>query len=120
MADKVLHIGVSTLGEALNRFEKVWQQVEKNGKREPEYRLSFASLPQLLSAVTPARLRLLEALRHKGEMTIYELAKRVRRNYKNVHTDIAKLVELGLVIKTDSGKITVPWDSIVAEIRLAA
>lgn len=78
------------------------------------------SLPQLHKELSPARWTLLETLRAEGEMTVYALAKHLGRNYKNVHTDVARLTALGLIEKTRDGKISVPWDVIAAKLKLAA
>jgi predicted transcriptional regulator len=53
-------------------------------------------------------------------MSIKQLTTTLERDYKNVHTDVVKLIELGLIEKTSEGKICVPWDVISAELRLAA
>ena len=36
--------------------------------------------------------------------------KRLERDYKNVHTDVARLVELGLIERRADGGVAVPWD----------
>src|SRR5205085_10539554 len=59
--------------------------------------LSMADLPLLLRTLTPARWALLERLREAGKLSIYELAKRLDRDYKNVHTDVTALVKIGLI-----------------------
>lgn len=115
-----ISIGVGTAVEALDRFEAVWKRVERGARVAPEHRLSFESLPQLLRELSPSRWTLLEALRAEGGMTVYALAKHLGRHYKNVHTDVARLTELGLIAKGKDGKVSVPWDVIAAELRLAA
>ena len=117
---KKLSVGVGTANEALDRFESAWKRAERGMRLAPEHRLTFASLPQLLKELSPARWALLEALRAEGKMTVYALAKHTGRHYKNVHTDVTRLTELGLIEKTRDGKISVPWDVIAAELRLAA
>lgn len=117
---KKLSIGVGTTKEALDRFETVWKRVARGARVTPEHRLTFQSLPQLLKELSPARWTLLEALRAEGKMTVYALAKHLGRHYKNVHTDVARLVEIGLIEKTKDGKVSVPWNVIAAELKLAA
>ncbi len=88
------------------------------GERLPEadFHLSFADGAHLLAEFTPVRLRLIEALKSSGPVTIYALAKRLKRNYSNVHQDIARLMEHGLVAKDKAGRVFVPWADI--QIRL--
>jgi predicted transcriptional regulator len=74
----------------------------------------------LLKNLTPARWTLLEALKRSGPMSINELARLLERNYKNVHTDVTRLLELGLIERAQDRQITVAWDTIAAEMKLAA
>ena len=71
----------------------------------------------LFSEWTPARIDRLEALRQCGPCSVYALAKQVERNYSNVHTDIGKLEEHGLVKRTPQDSVFVPFESV--EIHLA-
>lgn len=59
-------------------------------------------------------------LKRVGPLSINELARRLERNYKNVHTDVARLIELGLIDRRSDQRIAVVWDIVVAEMRLAA
>lgn len=47
---------------------------------------------------------------------MYALAKTTGRNYSNVHADIAKLMDLNLVERTDDESVYVPFEAI--EIRM--
>jgi len=84
--------------------------------RTPDYRLSFESARTLFAELTPARLDLLNTLRGMGSSSMYALAKTAGRNYSNVHTDIVRLVELGLVERIDEETVAVPFDAV--EIRM--
>ena len=53
-------------------------------------------------------------------MTVYALAKLLERDYKNVHTDVSRLVELKLLEKNQDGRVSVPWQAVRAELRLDA
>jgi predicted transcriptional regulator len=53
-------------------------------------------------------------------MSIRALSKDLERDYKSVHGDVSKLMELGLIIKRDDGKIEAPYDRIISDIRMAA
>jgi len=59
--------------------------------------ISFQSLDQLRTFLTPKRLELLRVIRHKKPSSIYELAKLVGRTPENVNTDIKFLEKLGFV-----------------------
>ena len=87
--------------------------------RAPDFHLSFESARSLFSELTPARLDLLGALRRVGPCSVYALAKAAERNYSNVHTDVARMEELGLVERTDAGDVLVPYESIEILVPLA-
>jgi len=85
----------------------------------PDFRLSFESARALFAELTPARLDLLDTLRRVGPCSVYGLAKAAERNYSNVHTDIARLEELGLVERTEEGAVSVPFDAVEIVLPLA-
>jgi predicted transcriptional regulator len=87
--------------------------------RTPEFHLSFESARSLFAELTPARLDLLDTLRRIGPCSVYALAKKAERNYSNVHTDVARLEELGLIDRTDDGEILVPFESVEIVVPLA-
>ena len=51
------------------------------------------------------------ALRQRGPCSVYALAKTVERNYSNVHTDIGRLEQHGLVHCTPEDAVFVPFES---------
>jgi predicted transcriptional regulator len=120
MTKKRIEVGIGSLREGLDGFEKAWRDAEKGVARTPVIRLTFESLPLLLKNLTPARWALLEYLKRHGPLSINELAKRLERHYKNVHTDVARLIDLGLVERGKDQRVAVLWDVVAAEMRLAA
>lgn len=78
--------------------------------------LTLEDLPRLVATLTPARWALVARLRDAGPLSIYELAKRLARDYKNVHTDVSRLIELGLIARAFDGRVSVPWDVVRAEL----
>ncbi len=85
-----------------------------------DYHLAFESARLLFSELTPARLDLLDTLRRLGPSTIYALAKAAGRNYSNVHADVSRLIELGLIERCEDDKVYVPFDDVEVHFRLAA
>ena len=53
-------------------------------------------------------------------MSIRALAKNLGRDYKNVHTDVQRLIDIGLIGRAKNDKIYVPWDIVEAHLLLAA
>ena len=112
-----VEIRLGAAGDALDRFEAAWNRVQEGRAMRPLEILSFADLPLLLKTLSPARWALLRQL-HTEPCTIYELAKRLERDYKNVHTDVTQLAAIGLIERRDDGRVAVAWDLLRAELRL--
>ena len=115
---KTLYVGVSAQDDALDRFEAAWHLASGRKPPAPLALLSFADLPLLVKTLTPARWDLLQRLAKGGPVTVYALAKLLERDYKNVHTDVAQLISLGLIQKTEENLVRVGWQAIRAELRL--
>ena len=61
---------------------------------------------------TPKRWELVELLKLAFPLTIYALAKRLNRHYRNVHKDVSALIEWTVIEKNEAGRVFVPWDEI--------
>jgi predicted transcriptional regulator len=109
---------VASAGEALDAFEVAWNRAREGGRDVQEDVIGFANLPLLLATLTPARWTLLRRLRESGPSSVNALAKLLVRDYKNVHTDVRALADLGLVARREDGLVEVAWDRISAEFRL--
>ena len=112
---KVLELRVGDARDALDRFEAAWNRRNEGRKLARLRVLSLEDLPLLLKTLTPARWELVDRLRQAGPVSIYQLAKLLHRDYKNVHTDVTALVRIGLLEKRDDALISVPWDVVRAE-----
>jgi predicted transcriptional regulator len=113
-----LEIRVGAAADALDRFEAAWNRVQEGRAVRPLDILSFENLPVLLKTLSPARWALLEKLRKEGPLSIYELARRLERDYKNVHTDVTQLAAIRLIQRSEQGQVAVAWDLLRAEFRL--
>ena len=112
-----LEIRIGAAADALDRFEAAWNRVQEGRAMRPLEVLTFANLPLALKTLSPARWALLENVRKAGACSIYELAKRLQRDYKNVHTDVTQLAAIGLIERRSDGRVAVPWDLLRAELR---
>lgn len=111
---RTLELRVGDARDALDRFEAAWNR--RTEGRKTLHVLSLGDLPLLLRTLTPARWELLDRLREAGPLSIYQLAKRLGRDYKNVHTDVSRMADIGLVEKDADGRVSVPWDVVRAEL----
>lgn len=110
-------IGISSWDQTRNELRKLAKKIDA-GKRLPEadYQLDFPSPVELLAELPPKRLQILRELKAAGPMSVYALARRLSRNYSNVHGDIQRLLGLGLVEKNASGQVLVPFEDIVVKV----
>lgn len=112
---KVLELRIGDARDALDRFEAAWNRRNEGRKLERLRVLSLADLPLLLKTLTPARWELVHRLREAGPVSIYQLARLLRRDYKNVHTEVTALERIGLIEKQSDARVSVPWDVVRAE-----
>jgi predicted transcriptional regulator len=115
---RLLELRLGGAGDALDRFEAAWNRVAAGDRVRSLRVLSMRDLPLLLRTLSPARWSLVERLKADGPMSIYALARRLQRDYKNVHTDVMRLAELGLIERDAEGAVAVPWEVVRAELDL--
>lgn len=121
MRDFRIEIKSQSLEDLGAEFTQVWKNAEKGiTPRTPIERVSFENLRALVQVLTPKRIEALTVLHESGPLAIRALAKRLHRDYKNVHQDIQILGRIGLVEETDTGLYAAPFEKIIAEIALAA
>lgn len=113
----MLEVRVGPPRDALDRFEAVWNRAAEGRPVTTLRVLTLRDLPLLLRTLTQARWALLERLAKEGPLSVYQLAKRLERDYKNVHTDVAQLSALGLIERSGEG-VVVAWDRVRAELSL--
>jgi predicted transcriptional regulator len=113
-----LEIRIGAAADALDRFEAAWNRVQEGRAMRPLEVLNFEDLPLLSKILSPARWMLLQKLRTEGPLSIYELARRLERDYKNVHTDVTQLAAIRLIQRSENGQVAVAWDLLRAEFRL--
>jgi predicted transcriptional regulator len=118
--EKDIKIEIRDEKGSAHEFIDAWHKAEKGGTpEEPINRVYFQNLETLLKILTPRRLELLKVVHDKNDTSIRALAGFLKRDYKNVYQDVKSLEAVGLIITEKKG-LSVPWERIVAEIKLAA
>lgn len=113
MKTKVLHVKVAEpMAEMLGRARTTLEAIDRGKVPEPYFGVGFESLPRMLSVFTPKRWELIAFLGKHGPLSVAVLARGLRRNYKNVHGDIAALMEWKVIERSEDGRVFVPWDEI--------
>ncbi len=122
MKIKKIDIGIKTLEENLNDFSKTWKKLQAGEKVKKKERVYFDSIDSMRSILTNNRLLILKTISERNPKSVYELAKLLKRDLKNVNQDLNLLSEIGLVVlekhKTDKERVVpyVGYDKILLEI----
>jgi predicted transcriptional regulator len=120
MNKRKLRVKTGSILETLGRFQAAWEQAEKGETigNTPVEIISFENPKLLMKTLTPRRLELLQHLHMLGKTSIRTLAKKLTRDYSNVHEDVKILHQTGLLLKDSLGKYYMPWEKIVTEIPM--
>ena len=101
-----------SVAASLARFGETLAAVRAGKKVKPQFGIGFRTMAQFGAAFTPKCWELVESLKAAGPLTIYALAKRLGRYYRNVHKDVTALMQWLVIEKDEAGRVFVPWDEI--------
>jgi predicted transcriptional regulator len=107
---------IRTFDPALDDFARAW----KTGRSEDAARIGFASWDLMHKALSPKRLDIVRVMTAAGPLSLREIARRVGRDFKSVHSDVRLLVESGVIDKTADGQLIFPYDRIHVEFEIPA
>ena len=113
---KTVILDVRPAGEAMQDFVAAW----KTGKARKHARITFPTPELLWKVLTAKRWELLRAMCGAGPVTVREAARRVGRDIKSVHSDLAALLAAGVLDRTESGQVEFPYEAIKVEFMLQA
>jgi predicted transcriptional regulator len=115
----VLHVTVAEpLTASLARAGSTMQALQRGEAAATYEGIGFEDMAQMLAVFTPQRWSLIATLRATGPLSVAELARRLGRDYKNVHTDVAALAEWRAVERAADGRVSVPWSEIIVDLKL--
>jgi predicted transcriptional regulator len=101
---KTLTIEIKSMGEALEAFRKTFKALESGRRVARHEGVYFTSIEAARTLLTRNRIALLRAIRAQRPGSIYELAKTVKRDLKNVQQDLRILEEYGLIRMTAASR----------------
>jgi len=104
--------------ESINSVAERAKQALK-GSAQGAY-ISFASLDLLWKILAPNRMAIVKVLTGSEPLALREIARRLDRDVKAVHTDVQMLLKAGLLDKTETGKIAFGYDAIHVDFMLKA
>jgi predicted transcriptional regulator len=100
------------IGKSLAGFGAALAAAQAGEGVTPYFGIGFENMAQFGAIFTPKRWELVEVLKATGPLTIYALAKRLGRHYRNVHKDVTALSAWLVIEKDAQGRVFVPWDEI--------
>ena len=101
-SNSILHLTVGEPVSASLARASAAMKAARQGKSIPPYfGVGFDDVGGLFSVFTPKRWELIGALREGGAMTVAELARQLKRDYKN-----------------ENGLVCAPYDEIVVDMKL--
>jgi predicted transcriptional regulator len=88
-------IEIKPLKESLKEFAEAFSNKEKRNKIS----IAYNDIDRFRKFFSPKRLALLHLIKQEKPTSIYRLAKLAKREYKNVHQDVAILQRVGVLTK---------------------
>jgi predicted transcriptional regulator len=105
---------VSSREEANRRFLRAFE-----GHPQGDL-ISFETPSLLFKVLTQKRWELLSVMTGAGPITLREAARRLERDVKAVHGDVHALLDVGILQKTEEGRIVFPFDAVRVNFVLQA
>ncbi len=116
---KTLNVRVASRKAVKADILKAMKDAEAGKKVRAKPQLTFSSYEDMHRVLAPARLEIVMALAGKGSLAIREVARRLERDVKGVHNDITKLINAGVIDRTEEG-ICFPYDRLHMEVDIGA
>jgi len=109
-------LGVETQSEVTHRILATAAGQRKAG----DDRISFEGVSELWRVLAPKRMEIVRAMTGTGPLTIREVARRVGRDFKGVHSDVTLLLGAGILERTARGGVEFPYDRVHVEFDMMA
>ena len=97
MKVKNIKLGIRSLDTAYAEWAETFEKVRKGRKVDKSQGIYFTSLEAIRKVLTEKRLELLRVIKEQEPDSVYELAKILKRDIKNVNDDLELLKDIGLV-----------------------
>ena len=112
---RTVTLGIETQGDVTVRI-----LAAARARKPANERISFESVSALWRVLAPKRMQIVHAMTGAGPLTIREVARRVGRDFKAVHSDMTMLINAGIVERTQSGAVEFPYDRVHVEFDMMA
>lgn len=103
-SESTLVVTVQSAGEFHEDVRSAIAALEDGESTDAPPTISFTSYDELMETLTPRTLDLIEAIRREEPSSINETARVVDRDVKNVHEELSRLAQLGIVYFEEEGQ----------------
>ncbi|MFA9517972.1 hypothetical protein ACERIT_12270 [Halopenitus sp. H-Gu1] len=103
-AESTLVVTVKSSSEFHDDVTDGIEALERDEAVDSTPTLSFSSYDDLMETLTPRVLDLIEAIRREEPSSINETARVVDRDVKNVHEELSRLSQLGIIFFEEDGQ----------------
>ena len=103
-AESTLVVTVKSTSEFHDDVTDGIEALEQDDAVDTPPTLSFTSYDDLMETLTPRVLDLIEAIRQEEPSSINETARVVDRDVKNVHEELSRLAQLGIIFFEEDGQ----------------
>lgn len=114
-----LKVRIESLDQTLSKVAEAWKAAEAGTQEKAENALAFGSWELMHRVLAPKRLEIVRAMTGQGPISIREVARRVGRDFKSVHSDVELLLSNGVIDRADRG-IVFPYNRIHVEFDIEA
>jgi predicted transcriptional regulator len=121
MRAKKIRIEIRTLDSAFQEAAESFEKIAEGKRVKGKTALYFSNIKDLRKVLTEKRLELLKTIKDRKPSSIYELARMVDRDLKNVLQDVGYLKEIGMIDIAETGDKktpTVDYDILSLEVAI--
>lgn len=121
MKIKKIYIGIKTLEDTLQEAGEAFERASAGKAVKQKSAIYFSTIKEMRKVLTEKRLELIKTIKDRKPSSVYELAKVVHRDLKNVLQDVAYLNEMGIIDVSTTGDKKVPrvtFDKLSFEVAL--
>ncbi|MGK6315313.1 HVO_A0114 family putative DNA-binding protein [Neorhizobium sp. DT-125] len=115
-----LKVKIETFDQSMASVLEAVKAAEAGKSKPAESILSFPSWEALHRVLAPKRLEVVQVMTGQGPLSIREIARRVGRDFKGVHSDVDMLLGSGVIDRAEGGGVVFPYDRIHLEFDIEA
>jgi len=106
--------------KSLEQSRREVRELLASGKADSVARINFVSWDLVHKVLAPNRMEIVQTMVGAGPLSIREVARRVGRDFKGVHTDVTALLKAGVMQHAEGGGVVFPYDSVHVEFDVSA